>query len=145
MIYYLINEDKKPPKLPIIFTDYVTSQIEEIIDYNKGNIYGLSALGNYVDWITNHVANRAIAFDYGNNFARNSDGMTIIYDKGISFYLIDDSEKVFVEIVAIDLNLEEFGLEKPPMMETIKQYKSHINRIIKETINTYLRNKLLAS
>lgn len=142
MIHYLLDEDEKPQKLPVIFTDYVTNQIEETINYNRGNIYGISALGNYIDWITNHVSNRAIAFDYGGKFARNSDGMTIIYDKGICFYLIDDSEKVFVEIVAIDLNLEEFGLKTPSLNESknIKKRKIHyikesqLRQIIREVI-----------
>ena len=135
MKQYILNKDKRPPQLQVVYTDYITNHIQQIIDNNQGNINGLSALGDYIDWVSNHVSNRAIAFDYGGNFAKNSDGMIIIYDKGISFYLVDDSDKVFVEIVGLDLNLEEFGL--------CENKKVNISRIITETINSYLRKNLL--
>ena len=54
---------------------------------------------------------------------------------GVVFCLKDDSEKVFVEITWIDLNLEDFGLQE--------NKKVNISRIITETINSYLRKNLL--
>lgn len=135
MKQYILNEDNLPPTLPIIFSDSVTSQIEDICNYNRGNDYGLSKLKKHLKWITNHFSNRAIAFGYGNNYPMYSNEIAYIYDMGVVFCLKDDSERVFVEINWIDLNFEEFGLYENRMV--------NISRIITETIHSYLRNKLL--
>lgn len=135
MKQYFLNEDSLPPKLPIIFSDSITSQIQDICDYNRGNTYGLSALQNYLKWIINHISNRAIAFGYGSNYTMYSNGITYVYEMGVVFCLKDDSEKVFIEITRIDLNLEDFGLQE--------NWNVDISRIITETINNYLRKKLM--
>lgn len=135
MKQYILNEDSLPPKLPIIFSDSITSQIQDICDYNRGNTYGLSALQKYLKGIINHFSNRAIAFGYRSNYPMYSNGTTYVYEMGVVFCLKDDSEKVFVEITWIDLNLEDFGLQE--------NKKANISRIIAETINSYLRKNLL--
>lgn len=83
----------------------------------------------------NHISNRAIAFGYGSNYPMYSNGTTYVYDMGVVFCLKDDSEKVFVEISWIDLNLEDFGLQESRNVD--------ISRIITETINSYLKKNLL--
>lgn len=96
---------------------------------------GLSRLFSYIKGIENHISNRAIAFGYGSNYTMYSNGITYVYDMGVVFCLKDDSEKVFVEITWIDLNLEDFGLQE--------NKKVNISRIITETINNYLRKNLI--
>lgn len=135
MKQYFLNEDSLPPKLPIIFSDSIASQIQDICDCNRGNTYGLSALQKYLNGIINHFSNRAIAFGYGNNYPMYSNGTTYVYDMGVVFCLKDDSEKVFVEISWINLNLEDFGLQESRNVD--------ISRIITETINSYLKKNLL--
>lgn len=137
MKQYFLSEDSLPPKLPIIFSDSITSQIQDICDYNRGNTYGLSVLQNYLKGIINHISNRAIAFGYGSNYPMCSNGTTYIYDMGVVFCLKDDSEKVFVEVTWIDLNLEDFGLQE--------NRNINISRIITETINNYLKRSLLSA
>lgn len=88
MKQYILNEDNLPPTLPIIFPDSVTSQIEDISNYNRGNDYGLSKLKKHLKWITNHFSNRAIAFGYGSYFTIDDDVTTIIYDMGVGFTFI---------------------------------------------------------
>ena len=144
-----LKEDRLPPKLPVIFSADVTYQIDEISSYNQYNVNGLSAWKEYIDWLSTHVSNRAIAFDYGNNFTRYPDGTTIINNIGIGFCLEDDSKKVYVRIVWIDFNLEDFGLEIPPSLNESKKSKnttkkvyylteSHLRSIIKEVIKNML-------
>ena len=135
MKQYSLNEDKLPPRLPVIYSDYITSQIEDICDRNRGNVNGLSELKNFIKRVANHISNRAIAFGYGSNYTMSSNETIYVYDMGVVFCLKDDSEKVFVEITWIDLNLEDFGLQE--------NKKVNISRIITETINSYLRNNLL--
>lgn len=133
---YLLNEDKLPQKLPVVYSDSITRQIEEISDYNRGNTNGLSALNEYVNWISNHVSIYSIAFGYGNNYRRNPNGITTLYDRGVSFSIIDDCERTFVYIIWINLNFEELGLETPPMLYenvqnngSVKKIQSLIERI----------------
>lgn len=77
MKQYFLNEDSLPPKLPIIFSDGITSQIQDICDYNRGYTYVLSALQKYLKGIINHFSNRAIAFGYGSNYPLYSNGTPI--------------------------------------------------------------------
>jgi hypothetical protein len=135
MKQYLLNEDWKPPKLPVVYSEYITSQIEDIIIRNQGNKYGLSTLADYVDGISSHISNRAIAFGYGSNYTRESDDTTLVYYLGVTFRVVDGIDKTFVEIVWIDLNLEDFGLQE--------NRNINISRIITETINNYLKRNLL--
>ena len=90
---------------------------------------------SYIKWIENHISNRAIVFGYGSNYTIDDNVTTIIYDMGVSFTLYNDSERTFVKVVWIDLNLEDFGLQE--------NKKVDISRIITETINSYLRKNLL--
>lgn len=141
---YLLNEDKLPPKLPVVYSDTITSQIEDITNYNKGNISGLSALVEYIDGISKHISNRAIAFGYGSTLTRNTDGMTIMYDRGVCFRLVNDSERTFIIVNWINLTPEDFGLEMPPMLyenKTKKIYRlteTQLHTIIKEVVKEVL-------
>ena len=145
MIHYQLNEDKLPPKLPVVYSDYITNQIEEIINYNEGNTNGLSALMDYLDGISSHISNRAIAFGYGNNYTIDSNETVYVRDFGVIFSLKDGTNGTFVEIAWIDLNPEEFGLEVPPMMEGKKKIvrltEKDLHRIVKESIKRILFNK----
>lgn len=133
-----INEVKKTQKLPVVYSDDVINKIEYIKENNLFEKEGLERLFFHIKGIENYISNRAIAFDYGNNFARDTDGTVIVYDMGISFLLVDKSGVIFVEIVGMDLNLGDFGLQESRNVD--------ISRIIAETINSYLKkNSLLAS
>ena len=132
---YLLNEDELLPKLPVVFSDDVINEINYIRERNLFEIEGLSRLFSYIKGIEDHISNRAIAFGYGSNYTMYSNGITYVYEMGVVFCLKDDSEKVFIEITRIDLNLEDFGLQE--------NWNVDISRIITETINNYLRKKLM--
>lgn len=134
---YLLNEDKLPPKLPVIYSDDVINEIDNIKEYNQFEKEGLSKFFSYIKGMENHISNRAIAFDYGNNYARYSDGTIFAYDIGVTFRLVDDTERIYVEITWMDFNLEDFGLT------LWENKKINISRIITETINNYLKRNLL--
>ena len=132
----LLTEDKLPQKLPVLYSEYITNQIEVILNYNQDNTTGLSAWKDYIDGISSHISNRAIAFGYGNNYKRDSDEFVLLHDFGATFRLIDGTDRTFVEIVWIDLKPEEFGLEVPPMLnenvrnnDSVKKIQSLIERI----------------
>jgi hypothetical protein len=135
MKQYLIKEDWRPQKLPVVYSEYITDQIQDIMIINQGNVNGLSALADYIDRTANHISNRAIAFGYGSNYTRESDNTTYVYYYGVTYRVVDGTDKTFVEIVWIDLNLDDFGLQE--------NKKVDISRIITETINSYLRKNLL--
>ena len=132
---YRINEVKKTQQLPVVYSDDVINKIEYIKENNLFEKDGLGMLFSHIKGIENYISNRAIAFDYGNNFARDTDGTVIVYDMGISFLLVDKSGVIFDEIVGMDLNLEDFGLQE--------NRNINISRIITETINNYLKRNLL--
>ena len=144
---HLINEDKLPPKLPVIITDEIKNEIEVIKEYNQFERDGLLKLDSYIKWITNHLSNRAIAFDYGNKFTMDSYGTIIIKDMGVTFCLENDSEKVFVKILWININLEEYGLEAPPPLYENKQHntnclkESELKRMIDETVRRVMEER----
>ncbi|MBO7417467.1 MAG: hypothetical protein J6U14_00820 [Bacteroidaceae bacterium] len=132
---YLLNEDNLPPKLPVVYSDDVMNEIEYIRQRNLFEKEGLSRLFSHIKGIENHISNRAIAFGYGSNYTMDSNEITYVYDMGVVFCVKDDSEKVFIEISWIYLNLEDFGLQE--------NRNINISRIITETINSYLRKNLL--
>ncbi len=45
---HLINEDKLPPKLPVIITDEIKNEIEVIKEYNQFEKEGLLKLDSYI-------------------------------------------------------------------------------------------------
>ena len=132
---YLVNEGKKVSTLPVVYSDDVINRLNYIKERNQFEKEGLSRLFSYIKRVEKHVSNRAIAFDYGNNYAIDSDGTIIAYDMGVCFWLVDNSGVIYVQIISIDLNLEDFGLQE--------NKKVDISRIITETINSYLRKNLL--
>jgi hypothetical protein len=132
---YLLNEDNLPPKLPVVYSDDVMNEIEYIRQRNLFEKEGLSRLFSHIKGIENHISNRAIAFGYGSNYTMDSNEITYVYDMGVVFCVKDDSEKVFIEISWIYLNLEDFGLQE--------NRNINISRIITETINNYLKRNLL--
>ena len=134
---YILKEDKRPPNLPVVYSDDVINEIKNIKEYNQFEKDGLSRLFSYIKGIENHISNRAIAFGYGNNYARNADETTYVYDFGVTFRIVDDTDRTFVEITWMDLNLEEFGLK------LWENRKINISRIITETIDDYLSKNLL--
>lgn len=149
MVRYLLNEDNLPPKLPVIYSENITNLIEDIAEYNEGNDNGLTELSNYIKGISRHVSNRAIAFDYGGNCEIDSNGIDILYDRGVSFCLMDDADRIFVEIIWIDLNLDDYGLEYP-FYENRQRHKnsiiisqSRLKNIIKESVRQALREALI--
>lgn len=129
---HILNEGDLPPKLPVIFSDEIADRIRDIRFYNQFDKEGLSRLFSYIKGIKNHISNRAIAFSYGS--ASYSYGASIIYDFGVGFCLEDDSEKVYVKVVWLDLNLEDFGLNE----------NRHIDKIITEVINQNTTNEFVS-
>lgn len=148
---YLLNEDNLPPKLPVIFSEEIINEIEVIKEYNQFEKEGLIKLDSYIKWIGNHISNRAIAFDYGNNFRRESDGTTTIYDMGVSFCVKEGTDGTFIEISWLHFNLEEFGLEIPVweskqynrnrMKHSIHLIESDLKRMIDESVKRVLAER----
>lgn len=125
----LINEDNLPPKLPVVYSDEIMHKIENIKDYNQFEKDGLSKMFSHVKGVENHISNRAIAFGYGINYKMKPGKTVLIHDFGVAYRLVNNADRTFVEIVWMDLNLEDFGLEVPPMMNENKQSKKHTKKI----------------
>ena len=142
---HLLNEEKLPAKLPVVYSNETMNTIEAIKDSNRFEEEGLSRLFAYINGISSHISNRAIAFGYGNNYTIDSNETVYVRDFGVIFSLKDGTNGTFVEIAWIDLNPEEFGLEVPPMMEGKKKIvrltEKDLHRIVKESVKRILFNK----
>ena len=136
---YLINEDNLPPKIPVIFSYEIMREIENFKGNNQFEKEGLLKLFYYIKGIEKHISNRAIAFGYGNEYTRYPNGTTIINDMGVSFSLVDYSERTFVQIVWIDFNLEDFGLMESKKKKNVILTESQLRNIIREALTKVLR------
>lgn len=132
--HYLINEAELS-KLPVIYSEDIKCEIDYIKEHNQFEKEGLSRLFLYIKGIEKHISNRAIAFGYGNNYRRNYDDSVLVNEYGAIFRVVDGTDRTFVEIVWIDLNLEDFGLQE--------NRNINISRIVTEAINSYLKKNLL--
>ena len=114
MIHHALNEDKLPPKLPVVFSNDIHERIESIDWHNRNNIEGLSQSHDFIDGMTMWISNSSIAWDNTNNFQHDSNGTTHIRTHGYGVaYTIKINEKVnqsYVYVFRIVFNLEEFCL-----------------------------------
>ena len=115
---HLINEDKPPIKLPVVFSDAINKEIDSIYSYNEKNGNGLSQLADYIDGISNYLSYAKIAFDYAHRFSRLPNGCYFVRDFGYNAgYTIKRSKKTqraYVYVFMLNLKTDEFGLYIPP-------------------------------
>ena len=117
--------------LPVIFAPEIISEIEYIKYRNQFNTDGLSQLEDYLEWISKFISNKSIAWDYAGQFK--SDRYGNVYFNSSGYNLVfnleedEDTAQVYVVIVDIDLNINEFGLveskqRKKTLIITEQQY-----------------------
>ena len=150
MIEYCINEDKLPPKLPVIFSKKITNEIDVIGYYNRNSDDKLSMWHDYLNGIMNYISNPAIAWDNTNRYIHFPNGATYIkdFDFNVGFTIRTNCNKSYVYVFTINLKPEEFGLKVPPILNENKQHtsdkiiyrikESQLRRIIRESIKKVL-------
>lgn len=131
---FLLNEDKLPPKLPVIFSNEIIDKIQDIRFYNQFDKEGLSRLFSYIKSVENHISNRSIAFSYGSDYTMDSNETIYVHDYGVIFCLVDYSDTIYVKVVWMDLNPKDFGLNE----------NRHIDKIITEVINQNTTNEFVS-
>ncbi len=118
---YCFNEDTRLPKLPVRFSDKLTEKIEDILFYNRFEIDSLKQWLNELEGLVGWVSNPVIAWDNHNDFIHYDDEETYIENYGILFKIITDkdrqgTERNFVYIIDIVLNLQNYNLNVPPYL-----------------------------
>lgn len=102
--------------LPVVYTPEIIYRIEYIKSRNQFNTEGLSQWIDYLDWIVRFISNSSIAFDYTGQFK--SDRYGNVYFNSFGYNLVfrlkkdEETTQLYVAIVDIDLNIEEFGLNE---------------------------------
>ena len=145
MKQYVLNEDKLPPKLFVLFSPQINKQMDDIYACNQKNVKALYEWYDYIDGIRNHLSNSTIAWDNQGKYWRSRSGEMHLNDFGYdATYMIRISKKTglpYVYVTNINLNPQNFGLRVSSMSE--KRYIYNIDSIITEAINRYLRNNIL--
>ena len=147
MKQYWLKEDKLPSKLFVGFSSKITKNINTIAAYNRDNIEAIYQWRDYLNGIRSYISNPVIAWDYTNRYPRFPNGAKVIrdFDYNVAYTIKTNNttNQPYVYVFMVNLKTDEFGLKVPPMIEEKEQYNSSINRIIRETINSYLKNNLL--
>ena len=134
--------------LPVFFITEIEDRIDYIKFRNQFNIDGLSQWQNYLDWIARFISNKSIAWDYAGQFK--SDRYGNVYFNSLGYNLVFNFEKdeettqLYVVIVDIDLNIDEFGLnESKTRKNTNRLTETYLYHIIKTTIRSVLREHIM--
>lgn len=116
---HTLNENTNISNLPVVFSEKLNEKIQEIINYNKHNKYGLSEWLKSLIHLSEYISKRQIAFDYGgqHNYDRYEENKTITITK--IYYVTykineDENGRTYVEIVSTKLKPLDYGLEIPP-------------------------------
>lgn len=129
-----IYEDKLPPKIPVVGSSKVKAEILKIENYNQNNRESLSRWFQYIHNLESYISNPVIAWDYTGKY-QHRNGTTIVKELGynVQFKInTDKSNKNFIEIINLDYNLKEFGLDVPPSLtESTLRTKNNNTRTLK--------------
>lgn len=102
--------------LPVIFAPEIIYRIEYIKSRNQFNTEGLSQWIDSLEWIVRFISNKSIAWDYAGQFKSDRYGNVYFncFGHNLVFNLKEDEEttQLYVVIVEMDLNIEEFGLKE---------------------------------
>lgn len=122
----MINEDKRLPKLPVIFSSEIVKKIKLIKSHNKDKERELSEWYEYIDGFQTYISNSVIAWDYTYNYTHYSNGATFIKEMGYqATYIIKtnkNTNKNYVYVFKLTLKPEEFGLDVPLSLRENTQY-----------------------
>ena len=155
LVRVTINEDKRLEPYKVWFTPTVKHDIAVIKAYNRNNIEGVQQLQNYLRELMQYISNPSLAWDNIGKYPHVYNGATHVNELGFNFlYFIKNSKfehKDYVCVVKIYFNLDTFGLRNPFVpngsnqgtITCVKLNRMNIDKIITETINSYLRKNLL--
>lgn len=141
-----LKEDKLPQKLPVKFSSAISKKIDAIDAENQNNGDALFQWRDYLEGIVTYISNPVIAWDNMGRYPRFPNGAIFIsdFDYNVGYTVIIDNvtNRTCVYVFMVNLNLEEFGLKKPP---TLKENKivlteSNLRKIISETLIRLLYN-----
>ena len=109
-------KEEKIKKLPVRFSQEIANEIEWINFRNFGNDEALSQWNDYIETIICYISDPVIAWDNMNRYRHNSYGETFIKELGMDVGFVieidNHTNKSFVYIFYLDLNIEEFGLKE---------------------------------
>lgn len=120
-----LNEDKKPTKLPIIFSPEIIEKMELIANHNKDKKEELAEWYNDIEGIKSYISNPSIAWDYNGKCKRNQNGELFIKELGhevlYSIKTDKNTDKNYVYILKLNVKPDEFGLDIPSDLKESKQ------------------------
>ena len=118
-----LKEDKRLPKLPVIFSPEIIQSIEDIHRRNYDNQEALTEWENYIDGVIGYISNPVIAWDYVGRYPHFPNGAIFVNDFGYNAaFIVKTNFKTnqpFVYLFKLNLNLEAFGLKMLPLKEEI--------------------------
>ena len=130
----LLNEDRLPSKLRIVWSSALLKEITDIRDYNQDNPNGFNQWRDYLDGIASYIANPVIAFDYTNRYSRFPNGAIFNRDFNYNVAYVVKTDKYtnqpFVYVFKVNLNPEEFGLKVPSSANESKQCMETIRKAV---------------
>lgn len=140
-----LTEDKRLPKLPVIFSDKVIDKIDLIRDVNKGD-ENLYQLYEYIDSLKSYIANPVIAWDNVGKYRHNSTGETHIkelgYNVGFTIKTNQTTNTNYVYVFKIVFPLKKLELKIPSDLDESQNKKCLSNdefcRILIEKYDAYL-------
>ena len=138
MKLHILNEDKRPPKLPVVVSPEIIEKMDRIADYNKDKKEKISEWYEGIDGFKDYISNPVIAWDYTDKFTHISDGETIIKELGFeASYTIKTNKNKgenYVFVFKLTLKPDEFGLDVPSSLKENVQNNKRYQ--IKQTISS---------
>lgn len=141
---YIINEDTRPPRLPIWFVPELRNTISDIYAVNiKTNRNNTIQWFQDIQCVKSQIPERAIGFLYPRGQRGNYRMPQNILGFNVSYSVKKNNDRAYVCVYNMDLNLENYGLVNPSKVQENKSRhiilrESQLRSIIRETLRRVL-------
>lgn len=125
MKQHYLYEDKKPLKIPVIFSPEIIEKMELIANHNRDKKEELTEWYNDIEGVKSYISNPTIAWDYRGKCRRSLNGELHLKELGhevlYSIKTDKNTDKNYVYILKLNLKPDEFGLDIPSDLKEDKQ------------------------
>ena len=137
---YMLKEDKRLPKLPVVCSDEVNYMIDYIVSRNQNQPYELKQWEDDVLSVLDHISNPNIAWNNEGRYDCDDDGIVYFDEYGYRFdYVVmtdESTHKNYVRVIYAELNPTRFGLiENKQRKGKLILTESDIRKIVRRVIN----------
>lgn len=131
-----LKEDKTPPKLPVLFSSKIVDTINKVVMKNSSCPEKLLQWYDYIDSITNYIANPVIAWDNTNSFINFPNGAKFVPDFDFNIgYVIKTNKQTqqnYVYVFMVNLKIQDYDLNENKKL--IRVSETELKRIITESV-----------